>query len=234
LDEDGSVSLHVLASDDPDWHTDGPVLYEVREDITGAGGWVLNYVVHVPGPGPVDLLDLQPVTVDGTTVAPFPVPGPPGPSQVRSTRPNVTDHLVELFDGTAWIVGNYDSGWRDITGGLINGWSTAVRVMVRRVGFTVFFSINGTAASGWTDPDAGPLPEGFRPLPGTKIDVPIARAARMERIEIDAAGHLILASADGYDGNAAQMVSWPAGEGIPATLPGDTITPAPAPPPDGP
>jgi hypothetical protein len=149
------------------------------------------------------------------------------PAQVRATRPNATDRLVEVWDGTAWLPTHYDSGWRDITGGLINGWASAVRVMVRRIGWAVFFSINGTAASGWTAPEAGPVPEGFRPLVGTEVDVPIARATRMERIHVTAAGTLVLASPDGYDGNAAQMVSWPTDQALPQSLPGQTNTAAP-------
>jgi hypothetical protein len=90
----------------------------------------------------------------------------------------------------------------------------------------VFFSINGTAASGWTAPEAGPVPQGFQPLQGIKIEVPIARNTRMERIHIAADGTLVLASADGYDGNAAQMVSWPAGQAIPQSLPGTTVSTA--------
>jgi hypothetical protein len=228
LDEDGSVSLHVLASDDPDWHTDGPVLYEVREDITGAGGWVLNYVVHVPGPGPVDLLDLQPVTVDGTTVAPFPVPGPPGPLQVRSTRPNVTDRLVEVWDGTAWIPVHYDSGWRDITSTLLNGWGTAVSIRVRRVDAAMQMIVLGTASTGWTAEIAADMPRGFRPQPGdaTAISVPIGRASRMERIHISATSQLLLASADGYDGEP-QLITFPVEDLLPTALPGTILTTAP-------
>jgi hypothetical protein len=159
----------------------------------------------------------------GTTAA-----GEWGPvaSPIRSSRPNSTDRLIEVWDGAAWLVSHYDSGWRDISGGLINGWASAVHVLVRRVGQTVFFSINGTAASGWTAPEAGPVPQGFQPLQGIKIEVPIARNTRMERIHIAADGTLVLASADGYDGNAAQMISWSADQGIPQSLPGLTVSTA--------
>jgi hypothetical protein len=75
LDEEGVASFQVLASDDPGWMTDGPVLYEVAEYIAGARGKA--YQVFIPGPGPVDLADLQPVD-EPQTVAPYPVPGPPG------------------------------------------------------------------------------------------------------------------------------------------------------------
>jgi hypothetical protein len=49
LDPQGTVTLTVLASDDPDWMVDGPVLYEVAEYIAGARGKA--YQVHIPGPG---------------------------------------------------------------------------------------------------------------------------------------------------------------------------------------
>ena len=34
----------------------------------------------------------------------------------RITRPNVNDRLVEQWNGSAWSVVDYDSGWRDDDG----------------------------------------------------------------------------------------------------------------------
>jgi hypothetical protein len=59
---------------------DGPVLYQVAEYIAGARG--KGYQVHIPGPGPVDLADLQPVD-EPQTVAPYPVPGAAGAPGAR-------------------------------------------------------------------------------------------------------------------------------------------------------
>jgi hypothetical protein len=80
LDTDGKFTVAVLASDDPDWMVDGPVLYQVAEYIAGARG--KGYQVHIPGPGPVDLADLQPVD-EPQTVAPYPVPGAAGAPGAR-------------------------------------------------------------------------------------------------------------------------------------------------------
>jgi hypothetical protein len=125
LDGQGSVTLHVLASDDPDWMVDGPVLYEVAEYIAGARGKA--YQVHIPGPGPVDLADLQPVD-EPQTVAAFPVPGPRGQQgppgigiRILSAVPTVADlpavgedgdaHLV-IESGDLWVWGT-DGAWHD-------------------------------------------------------------------------------------------------------------------------
>jgi hypothetical protein len=80
LAADGSLAVEVLASNDPDWNVPDGVLYEVAEYIDGTH--VHRYAVFIPGPGPVDLFDLQPVD-DPQSVAPFPVPGPAGPEGPR-------------------------------------------------------------------------------------------------------------------------------------------------------
>jgi hypothetical protein len=77
LDRDGRLALEVLASDDPGWNIEGGIVYyEIREYVSGARGRA--YLVLVPGPGPVDLFDLQPIEAEIQTLAPYPVPGPPG------------------------------------------------------------------------------------------------------------------------------------------------------------
>jgi hypothetical protein len=78
LDSEGRFSVEVLDSFDPDWNVGGGVPYEIREYIIGGRG--RSYVVYITGPGPVDLLDLQPVETGIQTVAPYPVPGPAGPA----------------------------------------------------------------------------------------------------------------------------------------------------------
>lgn len=39
-------------------------------------------------------------------------------NMVRTRRPNGDDRVVEVWDGTAWIVTSYDSGWRDVSGSM--------------------------------------------------------------------------------------------------------------------
>jgi hypothetical protein len=108
LDSDGRVSMQVLASDDPDWRVPEGVPYEVREYMAGGRGRA--YIVFIAGPGPVDLLDLQPVE-DVQTVAPYPVPGPAGPEgppglgiRILSAVPTVADLPAVGEDGDAHLV----------------------------------------------------------------------------------------------------------------------------------
>lgn len=73
---DGDLSVDLVASDDADWLTSGPVLYWVEEWLADQTP-VRKYVVALTGPGPVDLADVQPMD-DPQTVAPYPVAGPRG------------------------------------------------------------------------------------------------------------------------------------------------------------
>jgi hypothetical protein len=80
---------------------------------------------------------------------------------VRVTHPNTNDVLVEVYDKVSarWQVTHYDSGWRDMSGFLLNGWTGSLHV--RRVNQTVtwrttYAGLNGSAASNTTflDPSA--------------------------------------------------------------------------------
>jgi hypothetical protein len=76
LDDLGAVSLDVLASDDDGWALEdsAPMPYLVTERLKSG---YRSYAVVLIGPGPHDLATLQPL--EGTDVAPYPVPGPVGP-----------------------------------------------------------------------------------------------------------------------------------------------------------
>ena len=77
LDETGSISLQVVASDDADWATTGPVYYQVEEWLTD-GTPVNRYIVLIPAAmGTVDLGEVQP-TGEPPDVVAYPVPGPQG------------------------------------------------------------------------------------------------------------------------------------------------------------
>jgi hypothetical protein len=67
LDVDGALSIDLVASDDPDWATTGPVQYTVAEHLDGLP--VRRYFITVEGPGPVDLASMQPQRLNGTVVA---------------------------------------------------------------------------------------------------------------------------------------------------------------------
>jgi len=75
LDLLGAFSVQLIASDDPNWGTSGPVTYKVRERLDGTDR---TYVIALPGPGPVDIAALQPYDCDPGAVVP--VPGPVGPT----------------------------------------------------------------------------------------------------------------------------------------------------------
>jgi hypothetical protein len=76
LDDAGLLSVSVIASDDPGWRTDGPVPYQIREQVDGR--WTV-WTGYLLGPGPVDLADIVPVT-DAPDVGTIPTPGPAGPT----------------------------------------------------------------------------------------------------------------------------------------------------------
>lgn len=55
-----------------------------------------------------------------------------------------------------------DTGWRDVTGDLLNGWATAVSVKMRRVGSTVYLNLYLMDAASASSNNALSLPIGFR------------------------------------------------------------------------
>jgi hypothetical protein len=75
LDADGAFVTALIASDDENWGTSGPVLYKVRERVDGQDR---TYQILLPAPGPVDLASLLPSDCDIGAVVP--VPGPAGPT----------------------------------------------------------------------------------------------------------------------------------------------------------
>ena len=90
----------------------------------------------------------------------------------RVTHPNTTDTLIEVWDdgAGAWVVSDYDSGWRDVTSLLTNGWSGWVsdpRARIRRIGNVIHFQghLKGSAATG---NDLLTLPTGWRPGPSLR------------------------------------------------------------------
>jgi hypothetical protein len=92
------------------------------------------------------------------------------PGKTRTSRPNSTDRLVEMWDGAAWCVVHYDSGWRDVKVLLtptalaqVETWST---VRLRRIGDVIHFEFIGNIGTGsiaTTDlkMDTITLPQGF-------------------------------------------------------------------------
>jgi hypothetical protein len=85
------------------------------------------------------------------------------PRSVRTSRPNGDDRLVEVWTGSEWVTVHYDSGARNITDLLTNGWK-ATNVTLRRNLSRVWLNIHGldgTASTGMTLLPM--LATGFRP-----------------------------------------------------------------------
>jgi hypothetical protein len=87
------------------------------------------------------------------------------PAQVRATRPNTTDRLVEVWDGTAWIRVHYDSGRRDVTSlaGNLDPANTG-KVYVSRMDSTVTWEFHNLLLAAGTGLVAviAAIPQGFR------------------------------------------------------------------------
>lgn len=81
----------------------------------------------------------------------------------RVTHPNTDDVHVEVYDqGQArWQTVHYDSGWRDISGLLINGWTVGNVLRLRRINWRVSLLIRGLNGSAATDNHFATLPTGF-------------------------------------------------------------------------
>lgn len=81
---------------------------------------------------------------------------------------------------TGWVAGpEADTGWRDVTASLINGWegwASDPRARLRRVGNTVFFEgqLNGDSATNDTLLD---LPSGWRPASSARVVLPATDAS---------------------------------------------------------
>jgi hypothetical protein len=69
-------------------------------------------------------------------------PPPAVVPQIRVTRPNIDDRLVEVWDGSSWHVVSYDSDWRDIKTLITGRESTLVgRALIRRVDDQVWMNL---------------------------------------------------------------------------------------------
>jgi hypothetical protein len=85
------------------------------------------------------------------------------PGKTRTSRPNVSDRLLEVWDGAAWIPVHYDSGQRDISSLITNGWTG--RAYIRRIGPMVNLRLDtlvGTAATAMHIIPGASLPAPFR------------------------------------------------------------------------
>lgn len=157
--------------------------------------------------------------------------------KVQVTHPNTDDVLVKAWDTTAGALQTiyYDSGWRDVTALLVNGWTTSATVLLRRLNNTVFLSfknsgLNGSSASADT---VMTLPTGFRPGSGGSYHYwPNVLAAGTAVIEMDigssGAGVLRARTTVPTAGQIGRSgTSFVTNDSIPASLPGTLLSAAP-------
>ena len=140
----------------------------------------------------------------------------------RVTHPNSTDTLIEVWDdgAGAWVVAEYDSGWRDVSGLLESGASGVLKV--RRAGPQVFlasYNLTSTTNGMWT------VPSGFRPSePGDNKIFPIVKYdGTAGVVSYGSVGtNKIDMSPAGMKGYAAALFtwSWQTLDAIPSSLPG--------------
>jgi hypothetical protein len=158
-----------------------------------------------------------------------------GQHVIRSTRPNTADHLVEVFDGTAWDLVSYDSGWRQCNNLLHANLEVVEGLVLRRIGWTVYAQIGITvSAAGWTTGDAmATLPAGFTPVV-MDVYLPTPYGHPNGQSVFGSAGQWKLYLAQAGESYRFNLV-WPTIDPVPTGLPGVEFGPAaPAPPPDVP
>jgi hypothetical protein len=156
------------------------------------------------------------------------------PGKTRTSRPNSTDRLVEVWDGAAWIPTHYDSGMRDVTPGTPPaGWSSLTARM-QRIGGTVQCTFQGTTTSAGLG-EIIQIPAGFR-WPTAAVGASVIGAIGSAQ----SGQSVATALAYGSGGSAAVSVYRPTATGtmfgsltwvpsplIPTSLPGTTLSTAP-------
>jgi hypothetical protein len=155
---------------------------------------------------------------------------------IRSTRPNTTDHLVEVFDGSEWVMSRYDSGWRDVSGLITSGaFGSIGAALLRRtlhgVQFQLRASLEGGSLAGTALGDVFAIPAGFQPMDYTiqlglfvatvpltfsnSSDRAVLAVVRATTTDIPATGAL------------TGTFDWPCTDPLPSSLPGILYSAAP-------
>jgi hypothetical protein len=154
------------------------------------------------------------------------------PGKARTSRPNASDRLVEVWDGAAWIPTHYDSGWRDVSADLANG--ATGTLFLRRYSSTMHLRGFLTAPQGGLA-YAAPiydLPAGFRnaKLYAGSIGVGRTGSGTLVAVGIDvgsgAQALIALAAITASDTITLGLVS-DVEDTVPASLPGTLIATAP-------
>jgi hypothetical protein len=170
---------------------------------------------------------------------------------IRSTRPNTTDHLVEVFDGSAWIPMHYDSGYREMSAAAqaeVGDTATVHALTLQRIGTVVYMTF---AVSMLVDAPGNTLRllpfgslGGFTPaIPPNGDMSPAVGYQDSLIVSATSTTALLLLRSDmmGLYGSALTTGSdwrgtavYRVDPAIPSSLPGTALAPAPAPPPDQP
>ena len=147
----------------------------------------------------------------------------------RVTHPNTTDTLIEVWDdgAGAWVVSDYDSGWRDVSSLLDAGFTTKRPngvLYLRRIGDVceAKFAESGvpTASPGamWTS-----MPIGFRSLPakatGVLLNADTGAATSASWLITGAVGDLFL-TVGWSTAPLLGSLMWTTPKTLPASLPG--------------
>ena len=143
----------------------------------------------------------------------------------RVTHPNTDDVLVEVWDDGLgrWQVTHYDSGWRNISGALINGWAAAsTGLHVRRVGQQVRVRAGYLIGTGATTDAFYTVPIGFQRGSFTSVVRVGNQAARS--IVIDGVG---VWRSDARESTIYFEFAYDTDNTIPTSLPGALVSAAP-------
>jgi hypothetical protein len=150
------------------------------------------------------------------------------PGKTRTSRPNSTDRLVEVWDGAAWVPIHYDSGWRNMQSAFAPVNCTLTYAHLIRVGslVTLNFALQVTTAN--QQVTIGALPAGFAPV--DNFDVAIVHGEGMYFCSLQVrSGTVSLWKETPIPVNTAwrQNMSWRTAPATPSSLPGTTRTTAP-------
>lgn len=150
---------------------------------------------------------------------------PPPPPQVRVTRPNIDDRLVEVWNGTGWSVTDYDSGIRDIRVG--PSWPEGlIAARLRRAHGTVSLYLRGAFPQSLNVWMVGVFPSGF--LMANPRTFVVDRDVGDETLRLFVHGpdlHWHKAASSGSD--ISDSIEGPCSDAIPTSLPGSLWSPAP-------
>lgn len=143
----------------------------------------------------------------------------------RITRPNVDDRLVEQWNGAAWSVVDYDSGWRNMAASLVNGWTApgANSINLRRVGVDVHLRIGYIGGTAATADLFVALPSGFRSQI-TCVFSGITSGNNSAGIVYNGAGNI---STSVRTSTLYAEIIYATSDAVPTSLPGTLVTPAP-------